>query len=41
MLTETLICLVHDPAKRELWKRNNLRVIVSAEEYRERVKEWR
>ena len=41
LLTETLTCLIHDPMKRKIWKRNNLRLIVSAEEYRERMKEWR
>jgi len=35
-LTEALTCLVHDPSKRELWKENNLRLIVSAEDHRER-----
>ena len=40
-LTEALICLVHDPVKRKLWKQNNLRLIVSVEEYRERAKESR
>ena len=37
LLTETLTCLIHDPMKRKIWKRNNLRLIVSAEEYRERA----
>jgi 2-dehydropantoate 2-reductase len=35
-LTEALTCLVHDPSKRKLWKQNNLRLIVSAEDHRER-----
>lgn len=41
LLTETLTCLIHDPMKRKIWKRNNLRLVVSAEEYRERVKKSR
>ncbi len=35
-LTEALTCLVHDPSKRTLWKDNSLRLVVSAEDYRER-----
>lgn len=38
MLTDTLQDLVERQQNRELWHKANLRMIVSADEYRERVR---
>ncbi|MEM7128592.1 MAG: 2-dehydropantoate 2-reductase [Chloroflexota bacterium] len=38
MYTEVLNAIVHQPQKRELWHNANLRLLVTADEYRERVK---